>query len=53
MTGIHQDRSGSRVMMLTRVNVTRPAKKSQSILTDFQVSGMIGPSRPAGLGPMQ
>jgi hypothetical protein len=53
VSGIHQDRSGSSVMMMTRINFTGPAKKSQSILTNFQVSGMVGPSGLAGLRPME
>jgi hypothetical protein len=53
VSGIHQDRSGSNLMMMTRINFTRPAKKSQSILTNFQVSGMIGPAGLAGLRTME
>jgi hypothetical protein len=53
MTGIHQDRSGSGVMMLARVNFARPVKESQRILTDFQVSGMIGAPCLAGLRPVK
>ena len=53
MTGIYQHRSDPRMMVLAKENFARPGEESQSIRTDFQVPGVVRPSRPAGLRPME